>query len=315
MPRALLITFVLCATLICGMNPKAFAPQFGTTGFVEIVPSAFRAGTYLKAADTNGDSLTDLIVVSPGSSNVSVLFGDGHGKFKNRLDSDIGGIVYVGGNVAEGDFNSDGRLDLVIAMNKGPLRLMTGDGKGGFTAAPAFAQVGPNPDCPGPLFAADVNRDGKLDIVANQCQGGVGIFLGAGNGTFAPALRIPIPNLNHSVRQSMAVTDFNKDGIPDIAIATLTGLAVLMGNGDGTFREPVTIATGCPFKLLTADVNRDGNADLIVMPVDPELRPAPMFGAAGNSVNVYLGDGTGGFKPLPPFQAVTLRVLYRRWNY
>ena len=309
MPRPLLIPFALCATticatMICATNSKVEAPQFAATGFVDILPSPYRAGTFLKAVDLNGDSLTDLLVISPGSSSVSVLFGDGHGKFKNRLDSDIGGIVYVGGNVAEGDFNSDGHLDLVIAMNKGPLRLMTGDGKGGFQAAPAFAPVGPSPDCPGPLFAADVNRDGKLDLVANQCQGGVGVFLGTGNGAFAPALQIPVPNLNHSVRQSMAVTDFNKDGLPDIAIATLTGVAVLLGNGDGTFREPVTIPTGCPLKFLTADVNRDGNADLIVLPVDPDLKPAPMFGSAGNSVRVYLGDGAGGFKPLPPFQAL-----------
>ncbi len=304
MTRTLLLTFALFAALICGMTPKAAAPQFGPTRYYEIAPTPRRTGTFLKAVDTNGDSFTDLVVVTPGSTMVSVLFGDGLGKFKNRLDSDIGGIVYAGGNVAEGDFNSDGRPDLVIAMNKGPLLLMTGDGKGGFTVASGFERVGPNPDCPGPLVAADVNRDGKLDIIASQCQGGIGVFLGTGNGTFAPALRIPIPDLNRSVDQSMAVTDFNNDGIQDIVIATMTGVAVLMGNGDGTFREPVPLATGCPLKLIAADVNRDGYADLIVMPADPNVRPAPMFGSAGNSVNVYLGDGKGGFKPLPPFPAV-----------
>ena len=304
MTRTLSLMFALLASLICGMTPKAAAPQFGPTGFYGVAPTNYRTGTFLKAVDTNGDSFTDLVVVTPGSTKVSVLFGDGHGKFKNRLDSDIDGIVYAGGNVAEGDFNSDGHPDLVIAMNQGPLRLMIGDGKGGFTAAAAFERVGPNPDCPGPLVAADVNRDGKLDIIASQCQGGIGIFLGAGNGTFAPALRISIPDLSRSVDQSMIVADFNNDGIPDIAIATLTGVAVLMGNGDGTFHEPVLLATGCPLKLIAADVNRDGNADLIVMPADPNVRPAPMFGSAGNSVNVYLGDGKGGFKPLPPFSAV-----------
>jgi hypothetical protein len=102
----------------------------------------------------------------------------------------------------------------------------------------------------------------------------------------------------------MAVADFNRDGIPDIAIATLSGVAVLLGNGDGSFREPVLLAMDCPLKLVAADVNRDGNADLVVMPTDPNIKPAPMFGSAGNSVNVYLGDGKGGFKPLPPFSAV-----------
>jgi hypothetical protein len=294
----------LFAALISGMTPKVPAPHFGPTGFYGIAPTNYRIGTFFKAVDTNGDSLTDLVVVTPGSTTLSVLFGGGLGKFKDRLDSEIGGTVSTGGNAAEGDFNSDGNADLVIAMNKGPLRLMIGDGKGGFTPSPAFERVGPNPDCPGPLVAADVNRDGKLDIIASQCQDGIGIFLGAGNGTFAPALRIPVANLNRSVDQTMAVTDFNGDGIPDIAIATLSGVAILLGNGDGTFGEPVLLATGVPLKLIAADVNRDGNADLIVMPADANDRPAPMFGAAGNSVNVYLGDGKGGFKPLPPFSAV-----------
>lgn len=304
MTRTLPVMCILFGALICGMAPKAAAPHFGPTGYYEIAPASFRTGTFLKAVDTNGDLFTDLVVVTAGSTKISVLFGDGHGKFKNRLDSDIDGIVYSGGNVAEGDFNSDGHPDLVIAMNKGPLRLMIGDGKGGFAGTSGFERVGPNPDCPGPLVAADVNRDGKLDIIASQCRGGIGIFLGAGNGTFAPAHIIPIRDLNRSVDQSMAVADFNRDGIPDIAVATLSGVAVLLGNGDGSFREPVLLAMDCPLKLVAADVNRDGNADLVVMPTDPNIKPAPMFGSAGNSVNVYLGDGKGGFKPLPPFSAV-----------
>ena len=102
----------------------------------------------------------------------------------------------------------------------------------------------------------------------------------------------------------MAVADFNKDGTPDIAVATTTGVAILLGKGDGTFGEPVPLATGLPLKLFAADLNRDGIADLIVLPADPDLKAAPMFGAAGNSVNVYLGDGKGGFKALPPFPAL-----------
>jgi hypothetical protein len=303
MTRTIFFICAVVAAVVSGMTPRVPAPHFGRTGFYEIAPSNFRINTFFKAVDTNADSFIDLIVVTPGATKVSVLFGDGLGKFRRRLDSEIDGIVYAGGNVAEGDFNSDGHPDLVIAMNRGPLQLMIGDGKGGFTAGPALQRVGPNPDCAGPLVAADVNRDGKLDIIASQCQDGIGIFLGAGNGTFATALRIPISGLNRSINQTMAVADFNKDGIPDIAIATLTGVVVLLGNGDGTFREPVPAAEGIPLKFITADVNRDGNVDLIVMAADPSVRPAPMFGSAGNSVNVYLGDGRGGFKPLPPISA------------
>jgi hypothetical protein len=78
------------------MAPKFAAPQFGPTGYYEIAPAVFRTGTFLKAVDTNGDSIVDLVVVTPGSTTISVLFGDGHDKFKGRLDSDIEGLVYAG---------------------------------------------------------------------------------------------------------------------------------------------------------------------------------------------------------------------------
>ena len=250
MNKSLAVTFAFFAALICGMTPKFAPPQFGPTGYYEIAPSVFRTGTFLKAVDTNGDSIADLVVVTPGASKMSVLFGDGHGRFKGRLDSEIDGIVYAGGNAVEGDFNSDGHPDLVITMNKGPLLLMLGDGKGGFKGVSAFKMVGTNPDCPGPLVAADVNRDGKLDLIASQCRGGIGIFLGDGHGAFAPALRTAVPDMIHSVDQSMVVADFNKDGTPDIAVATTTGVAILLGKGDGTFGEPVPPGHRSPAQAL-----------------------------------------------------------------
>jgi hypothetical protein len=287
--------------LIPGLRAEdSAALRFGSTTFYEITPITYRTGTFFRTADTNGDGLSDLIVVSPGGTKVSVFFGDAAGKLRNRLDSDLGGIVYAGGNAALGDFNSDGFPDLVIAMNKGPLRLLTGDGKGGFSGVSTLERVGPNPDCPGPLAVADVNRDGKPDIVASQCQNSVGVFLGAGGGSFRSPVLVKVPGLNRSVDQTMAVAEFNGDDIPDIAVATITGVSLLLGKGDGTFADPLPVETGIPIKLLAADLNRDGKTDLLVLPVEPAVRPAPMFGSAGNSVVVHLGDGKGRFEALPP---------------
>jgi hypothetical protein len=56
-------------------------------------------------------------------------------------------------------------------------------------------------------------------------------------------------------------------------------------------------------RIGTADLNGDGNADLVVLPVDPTLEPAPILGSAGNRVSIFLGDGNGAFKALPPFSA------------
>jgi elongation factor P hydroxylase len=84
----------------------------------------------------------------------------------------------------------------------------------------------------------------------------------------------------------------------------MTGVSVLLAAQDGSFAPPLALATGFPMKIATADLNRDGNADLVVLPSDPKVQPAPMFGSAGNLVCVFLGDGKGQFKALPPFSAL-----------
>jgi hypothetical protein len=129
--------------------------------------------------------------------------------------------------------------------------------------------------------------------------------MGKGDGTFSKPVKVDVPELNHSVDQSMVVGDFNRDGIPDVAVGTLTGVAVLMGLGDGGFATPRKLESGFPLKLATADLNGDGFLDLVVLPSDPKVVPAPLFGSAGNNICVYLGDGAGSFKALPPF-SVTL---------
>ncbi len=296
-------TLVFLAFLLNGMDQNRAVPQFGPTTFYKIAPAHYRIGTFFKVADVNGDGFADVIVVAPGSSIITVWLGDGSGKFKDRVDSDIGGVVYSGGNATAADFDGDGHLDLAISMNNSPLHVMKGDGKGGFKFAVELERVGPIVDCPGPLFAADFNHDGKLDIVANQCGGGIAIFPGKGDGTFSSPRKIEVPGLNHSVDQSMVVADFNHDGFPDIAVGTMTGVAVLLGDRDGSFAAPLSLTTGFPMKIATADLNGDGNADLVVLPADPKMEPAPMLGSAGNHVCVFLGDGKGGFKALPPFSA------------
>uniref|UniRef100_Q01TD2 FG-GAP repeat protein n=1 Tax=Solibacter usitatus (strain Ellin6076) TaxID=234267 RepID=Q01TD2_SOLUE len=296
-------TLVFLASLLTGMDQNRAVPQFAPAAFYKIAPTHYRIGTFFKVADVNGDGFADVIVVAPGTMAITVWLGDGSGKFKDRVDSELGGVVYSGGNAAAGDFDGDGHLDLAIAMNNSPLHVMKGDGKGGFKFFSQLERVGPIVDCPGPLFAADLNHDGKTDIVANQCGGGIAIFPGKGDGTFSSPRKIEVPEINRSVDQSMVLADFNNDGYIDIAVGTMTGAAVLLADKEGNFAAPLSLATGFPMKIATADLNRDGNADLVVLPVDPKLEPSPMLGSAGNQVSIFLGDGKGAFKALPPFSA------------
>ncbi|MFE1602316.1 beta strand repeat-containing protein [Methylobacterium sp. ID0610] len=106
---------------------------------------------------------------------------------------------------------------------------------------------------------------------------------------------------------SVAVTDVNRDGIPDLIVANLYSspknadgtfgagtLSVLMGNGDGSFRQPVSVAAGAgPYVVQTADFNHDGNVDLAVLNAFAGFKNT---GNGNGSVSILFGDGTGAFR-------------------
>jgi hypothetical protein len=148
--------------------------------------------------------------------------------------------------------------------------------------------IGTNPLA---LAVADVNRDGKLDlVVANNTDGNVGVLLGNGTGSF----------LNQQTFASgptpiaLAVADVNGDGKPDLIVANYgsSSVSVLLGNGDGTFQNPQSFATGNgPIAVTTADANGDGKPDIVV---------ANYF---GGTVSVLDGNGDGTFQPQQTFAA------------
>jgi hypothetical protein len=143
------------------------------------------------------------------------------------------------------------------------------------------------------IALADVNRDGKTDLViANTFNSFLGVMLGNGNGTFQAVVTYS-SGANTSPRK-VVIADLNGDAKLDLVFADIQGvgsIGALFGNGDGTFRA-VTVFSSNPRHtsdyVAVGDMNGDGNADLV---------SAPNFNAPGSGdVQVLLGNGNGTFQ-------------------
>ncbi len=267
----------------------------GAGGFTAAPGSPFAAGpgpASVAVADFNGDGKPDLAIADYGGNNVTVLLGDGTGRFAAAPSSPFpaGSQPY---SVAVGDFNSDGKPDLAIAnYNSNNVTVLLGDGTGGFAAAPGSPF--PAGSQPYSVAVGDFNGDGKPDLaIANVASGDVTVLLGSGTGGFTAAPGSPFAV--GSYPESVAVADFNNDGKLDLAVAGVglyqsTGLnvTVLLGDGTGGFTavQSGPAATGSqPTALAVGDFNEDGLPDLAV------INPGT------STVAVLLGNGTGGFTP------------------
>ena len=183
--------------------------------------------------------------------------------------------VHAGSNptsAAVGDFNGDGKLDLVEAnFNTGNVTILLGNGNGTFQAPRSYGTNG----APTSVAVGDFNRDGKLDlVVANLVNnsggaGSMGVLLGNGDGTFQPVVNYGLG----SNPDSVAIGDFNGDGKLDLAVANSGGygnpasMKLLLGNGNGTFQpalEFVGAGSPNPSSLAVGDFIGHGRLDVAV---------------------------------------------------
>jgi hypothetical protein len=194
------------------------------------------------------------------------------GQFETRATTKLLPGAYC---IALGDFNNDGKLDLVVTDDDG-FTVSLGNGDGTFQKQTFY-----NTQLSYFLAVGDFNNDGNLDIVvANLGPSTVDVFLGNGDGTF----QAPITSSTTEGSYFVAVGDFNNDKKADIALIDPPYISVLLGNGDGTFQAPSDndSFSGAEW-LAVGDFNNDHKLDVIV---------TGTFGASYN-IGVLLGNGNG----------------------
>jgi hypothetical protein len=232
----------------------------------------------LTTVEVNG--VVNIVMTHFGGNVVSVLAGDGHGRFHAPQLYPVGQGPT---SVAAGDFNRDGVPDLVVTnYSSGSLSVLLGNRDGAYQPGATF---GPSP-WPWAVAVVDVNRDGILDLLVAEANAPnptgttppnhLWTLLGQGDGTFVldpgddPPLCPPWSNVPFPwppPPSPIVVGDFNGDGIVDVALPDYGNNAVWvsLGNGRGGFQRGLLYGAGAgPLGLAAADFNRDGLLDLAV---------------------------------------------------
>jgi hypothetical protein len=212
----------------------------------------------------------------------------------NTNNGNSGGTI----GPAIGDFNGDGRPDYAVPTNAGPVAILLGAGNGTFTNGTTINTTSPFE--PTSVVVGDFNGDGKQDlaVLSGAGTGSVNIYLGNGNGTFQAARNYPVA-ASTSTSRLLAVGDFNRDGIQDLVATNdnLNQVAIILGNGDGSFQAPSYYAVGNnPWNVVVGDLNQDGFLDLAVA------------SDGSGSISVLQGNGDGTFKPYVAFNTGASQV-------
>jgi hypothetical protein len=271
------------------------AGHFPTTGTSYAVHSS---PADIRTADINNDGKLDLIISFVNQPVLSILFGNGDGTFTPGPDVAVTYPIATHG-FDIGDFNHDGNIDFgVIECDTTPVcdvRAYLGNGAGAFTAGYKIQMTAAAQS----LSARDMNGDGNLDFILVRTTD-VLIFGGDGTGRFPEFIHYTVPKhcTDSSVctdsLDSVVVADFNNDGNLDFAVLQGHNCGSACGSNDvyvykGDGNYPFTMVTDLPIgpsaggNLLAADLNGDGNYDLV-----------NANGSSFGSGNVY-AQGAGNF--------------------
>jgi hypothetical protein len=252
----------------------------------------------LAVGDLNGDGKLDVVTANygpdttNGANSVTVCLGDGAGGFSaaNTVTASTLSVSNPNG-IAIADVTGDGKPDIVVSLWQNAYSILAGNGNGTFRA-PSTQTIVPPATNPYAVAVADLNGDGKADLIFPNGNG-ISVFFGNGNGTFQPETVYP------GTGDAVVVADMNGDGKPDIVTTdwVLGRVDVLTNLGGASFSAPLSYVSGTqPHALAVGDLNGDGHPDVVA------ANAGLGAGVEAGNITVLVGNGDSTLRGAPGFR-------------
>jgi cysteine-rich repeat protein len=239
----------------------------------------------LRLADVNNDGFVDLLSSNAGTAflhttpelagTISVLFGQGNGRFTNRADYPVHRSPQA---FITAELTGDSFVDIaVINKDTDALSVLRNQGNGTFAPEDEY-NTG---EQPASLIAFDRDGDGDLDLATvDTIAAQVSLFINDGSGLYTPTETIAVNGFPRSISSA----DLDQDGKNDLVVVRLNDqkISVFLQRGAG-WQESELEALGFPVEITSDDFDQDGLHDLAVAY------------SVANEVGVFYGDGSGGF--------------------
>jgi hypothetical protein len=275
----------LVVALALGVTSVALGQTLPT--YLRCVVETAARPSAIATADFDQNGLPDIVVLDETGDQVVELLTDADlfavGACREGVQRRNFAVGDEPQGIAVGDFDRNGKPDLVVVESRGA-RVLAGDGKGGFTSQapiPAGSQ-------PQSVAVGDFDGDGVQDMaVGTGSDRTVEILYGIADGGF---LEPPLSVAIGQTVTSMQTGDFNLDGRLDLALLSYEGgtVNILLRDADEPrrFERLASFAVGeLPTALATGDFDRDGNPDLAVT-----VRGTGLVG----TLEVFFGKVTSG---------------------